>query len=94
MTKDYAIEILQRELSDLEPTHAIAEALTMAITALRRNERFIITKDEEIVPIKQYKDVYNQGYYDGQQALIEHLRLCREEAAGDNEHENVRVMDK
>lgn len=34
MTKDMAIEILQRELADYEPTHALAQALKMAIEAM------------------------------------------------------------
>lgn len=34
MTKDMAIEILQRELDSYEPEHALAQALRMAIEAM------------------------------------------------------------
>lgn len=36
MTKDMAIQILQRELADYEPEHALAQALRMAIEAMEQ----------------------------------------------------------
>lgn len=46
MTKDMAIEILQRELADYEPEHALAQALRMAIEAMEHEPAADELRDE------------------------------------------------
>lgn len=58
MTKDMAIEILQRELADYEPEHALAKALKMAIEAMEQEHKIKVLDRDEAIRELGAVDVY------------------------------------